>query len=240
MTRFIIIKGVVENIKIMKGYQDLVFIQSTRNISGAGAIAAALLSQSAASITLSNSSSGSEIDMEYFTCTVNGKILRGGFHKVNFKENELVEFVTKIDSEFFSVHAARSDSQRILWMLPYQSRGYKANKANDIKWTLILSFFSVFAVQLIVIMAVDEYMTMPIVYQILTLGMIFATVVAVNIFARSRFTDFAKEATDVFSALGFKNPSEVDLYKIHKEAEKKLRLETDSLPPLVATWSFRF
>lgn len=240
MSRFVIIKGLVENLRIMKGFEDFVFIQSTKNASGMGAVAAGLLGQSSASITLSSSSSGGEIDMEYFTCTVNEKILKGGFHKVNFKDGELVEFVARIDSEVFSVHAARSDSQRILWMLPYQGRGYKANRVSDIKWTLILSLFSVFAAQLIIIMAVDEYMTMPIFYQLLTLGMIFATVVAVNIFARSRFTDFAKEATDVFGALGFENPSEIDLYQIHKEAEKKLRQETNSLPPLVATLSFRF
>ncbi len=118
-------------------------------MAGVAAIGAAAAGQLFNSAMLANASMGAEIDMEFFTCTVNGLELAGRFHKVEFKEGETVEFVVDKKSVGAVVHAARSPNQKMLWMLPYQTRGYLAQKRSDIKWSLILSIttpflFSVF------------------------------------------------------------------------------------------------
>jgi hypothetical protein len=240
MTRLEIITGVVQNLKIAKGYEDLVFTQTDKSLAGAAAIGAAAIGQFFNSANLSSVSTGSEIDMEFFICVVNSTPLAGRFHKVEFKEGETVEFVVEHKAGGGIVHAARSPSQRMLWMLPYQTRGHIAQKISDIKWTLIISITAV-----ICIIFSEFYFFSVRAHRRDDGGMVFFLLmflgfVFVNFVVRRRFHGFSLQATEVLKALGYQNPAKVDLHSQHKQAQKKLHQETGKLPPLVQPWSYRY
>jgi hypothetical protein len=187
-----------------------------------------------------DASSEPETDMEFFTCKVDDTVLFGRFHKVQFANGETVDFVVEKISEGASVHAARGTTMRILWMLPYQTRGHIAQRRSDIQWSVILSLSAVVAV------AVSEYFfartnpNEPAIYALLFYLAVFALVLIVNLMIRRRFASFARHATDVFQQLGYANPAEVDLHVIHKHAQRKLHTESGCLPALMQPWSFRY
>jgi len=140
--------------------------------------------------------------MKYFTCTVSGKSISGSFHDFGFKEGELVEFVTAEQRGSISALAARSHSQRILWMPLYQTRGISAQKRSDLKWILILSIAAACTMQLVEMLFSDNFLDTPIFYQIMLIAGIFLIFAGVNVFARWPFLHYAKEATEILSALG--------------------------------------
>jgi hypothetical protein len=234
------LSGTVTQLRKAKGYADPVFTQADKSMAGAAAIGAVAMQQFFSSAMLANASMGAEIDVEYFTCVVNGLPLAGHFHKAGFTEGEDVEFVIEERNGGGIVHAARSPSQRILWMLPYQTRGHLAQKKSDWKWTWILSLLT----GLIATIAMRLYLPFtgnePAWILPTFFGLSFSMVGLVNFLVRRRFTHFAESATLVLQALGYTNPEHVDLYKQHSLAQKKLKQETQQLPPLVDTWSFRY
>lgn len=232
--------GIVKDLKVAKGYEDLVFTQNDKNLAGGGAIGAIAIGQLFNSLTLSSSSMGAEIDMEFFTCSVNDIPLAGRFHKVEFKEGEIVEFVLEGKAEAALVRAARSPGQRVIWMLPYQSRGHIAQKSNDIKWTLIISIITVFFI------ALSEFYFFPIRAHrrehggVIFFLIMFFAFIFINFMVRRRFYSFSIQCTEVLKTFGFINPSEVDLNSLHKQAQKKLYKGTGKLPSLMQPWSFRY
>jgi len=217
-----------------------VFTQADKSMAGAAAVGAVAMQQFFSSAMLANASMGAEIDVEYFTCVVNGLPLAGHFHKAGFTDGENVEFVIEEKSGGGIVHAARSPSQRMLWMVPYQTRGHVAQKKSDWKWTWILSLLT----GLIATIAMRLYLPFtgnePAWILPTFFGLSFSMVGLVNFLVRRRFTHFSESATVVLQALGYTNPEHVDLNKQHSLAQKKLKQETQQLPPLVDTWSFRY
>ena len=137
------ISGVVENLRIEKGYQDLVFKKTDSQVAGIAAIGAAAMGQAASATVLSNASAGAEVGMDFFACTVNGMSLRGAFHKVEFVNGDQIEFVIEPDGDFFAVHAARSPAGRMIWMSQHQIRGINAQKACDLRWCIMYPLLSI-------------------------------------------------------------------------------------------------
>jgi hypothetical protein len=220
MRRLETISGIVCNLRGTKGYEDLVLTASANGLAGAN--------------------TGAELDMEYFTCTVNEVNLSGRFHKVEFADGEHIEFVVERNPQGAAVHAARSAEQRILWTLPYQTRGHTAQRRSDLKWSLILSVSAGVAI------AISEHFISkpnpnePAIYEILFYVGMFSIVLIVNFMIRRRFSVFALNATSVFQQLGYEEPENVDLHMGHSRAQKKMRGETGAPPDLMQPWSFRY
>jgi hypothetical protein len=241
MAQLELISGVVQNLKSARGSQDLVFTQTDKDVAGAAATGAAVMGEAFSAANLASTSmGGAEIGMDFFTCTVNGILLEGGFYRLEFKEGESVDFVVERETGRNIVKAARSPEQRIIWMLPHQERGQIAQKRSNIKWMLILSALAA------AVLAVVEFYRFPKLIQgclhcyILSIFGAFLLVFVVMGYAFWRLYGFSKEATEVIEALGYQNPAEVDLHSQHKQAQKKLHQETGKLPPLVQPWSFRY
>ena len=131
------ISGVVESLRIEKGYQDVIFRKTDSHLAGVAAVGAAAMGQAASATVLGNASAGTEVSMDFFACTVNGMDLRGAFHKVEFVNGDQIEFVIEPAGDFFTVHAARSPAARMLWMQPHHIRGISAQQACDIRWSLM-------------------------------------------------------------------------------------------------------
>jgi hypothetical protein len=234
------ISGVVENLRIETGYQDLIFTKTDGQVAGIAAIGAAAMGRAASATVLSNASAGAEVSMDFFACTVNGMSLRGAFHKVEFVNGDQIEFVIETDGDFFAVHAARSPAARLLWMSQHQIRGINAQKACDIRWCIMYPLLSMpFSIVLLFFLAGDSEMLPLSALLGICAGMFLITFI-ITVWIRSRFRGFAYQATEVLRALGYEQPEDVDLNLVHKQAQKALAAATGTLPPLVSAWSFRY
>ena len=234
------ISGVVENLRIEKGYQDLIFTKNDGQLAGVAAVGAAAMGQVASATVLSNASGGAEIGMDFFACTVNGAALRGAFHKVEFGNGDLIEFVVEPEDDFFTVHAARSPAARLLWMKPHQVRGASAQNVCDIKWSLMFPSLAVLMMITMQFFGREDFGKRPLSDELMLYSMVFSVTFVITVWIRMRFRGFAREATEVLRAFGYENPEHVDLGRLHKQAEKAVAAATGGLPPLVEPWSFRY
>ena len=234
------ISGVVENLRIEKGYEDLIFKKTDTQVAGVAAIGAAAMGQAASATALNNASAGAEVSMDFFACTVNGMSLRGAFHKVEFVNGDHIEFVIEPAADFFTVHAARSPTARMLWMSQHQIRGINAQKACDLRWCIMYPLLSMPAsIVALYLLSGDSDMP-PIPVLLGSSAIVFLGTFLITVWIRWRFRGFAHQATEVLRALGYDRPEDVDLNVVHKQAQKALAAATGTLPPLVSAWSFRY
>lgn len=236
-----IISGIVENLHITKGYEDLAFTEKDKNIIGMAAIAAAATGNSTSSTILSSSSGGAEVDMEFFTCSVAGRLLKGRFHKVGFKSGETIDFVVSVKDGIGEVHGARDQTQRYIWTLPYRTRGHIAQKESDIRSSLAIS--SVVAGGGTIALFYDS--TLPLerlLVEILWLTLpVFTLTLFINFMVRRRFYRFSYEATKIFEIFGFRNPALMDLPKCHSKADKEYYQEIGKPRPWDdVPWRYRY
>jgi hypothetical protein len=234
------ISGVVENLRIEKGYQDLIFTKTDSRVAGIAAIGAAAMGQAASASVIGNASAGAEVSMDFFACTVDGMALRGAFHQVEFVNGDHIEFVIEPEGDFFTVHAARSPAARMLWMSQHQIRGINAQKACDLRWCIMYPLLSVLFVIAMEFFMTDQFGKFPLLAELTLYAMMFATTFVITVWIRSRFRGFAYQATEVLRALGYENPEDVDLNQVHKQAQKAMAAATGTLPPLVSAWSYRY
>jgi hypothetical protein len=240
MARLELLSGVVQNLKIANSYEDFVFTKTDKTVAGAAAIGAAAMGQLFSSANLASASGGAEISVQCFTCEVNGMLLAGRFFEVQFKDGDAIEFVVEKTEHGAVVSAARSPSKRMLWMLPHQMRGYLAQKKSDMKWSLILSILAVLVVGVCETLFFKNNGDEPFYYAIIFYISVFLIVWLINIWARSKFTVYAQQATEVIKALGYPNPEQVDLPALGKLAQKKLQAQLGKHPGFPKPWSFRY
>ena len=234
------ISGVVENLRIEKGYQDLIFNKTDSQVAGVAAVGAAALGQAASATVLGNASAGAEVSMDFFACTVNGMSLRGAFHKVEFVNGDQIEFVIEPEADFFIVHAARSPAARMIWMSQHQIRGINAQKACDIRWCIMYPLLSMPASIVVLFLLAGDSDMPPLSLQLANCAGMFLITFLITVWIRWRFRGFAYQSTEVLRALGYENPEDVDLNRVHKQAQKALAAATGKLPPLVSAWSYRY
>jgi hypothetical protein len=240
MARLELLGGVVQNLKIANSYEDFVFTKTDKTVAGAAAIGAAAMGQLFSSANLASASGGAEISVQCFTCEVNGMLLAGRFFEVQFKDGDAIEFVVEKTEHGAVVSAARSSSKRILWMLPHQMRGYLAQKKSDRRWSLILSFFAGVLPTGFAYWEFGNNASRSLLGFLPIFFMMFFITLLINIWARSKFTGHAQQATEVIKALGYPNPEQVDLPALGKLAQKKLQAQLGKHPGFPKPWSFRY
>ena len=240
MSNLIKISGVVQNLRVEKGYQDLIFSKTDKQTAGLAAVGAAALVQVASSTVLSNASMGAEIGMDYFSCTVDGAPLRGAFHQLEFQDGDYVEFVVASEGDASTVHAARNPATRMLWMLPHQVRGHVAQRWCDIRWGIQWPTLSVALVATGEYFRNKDFGTYGWWSDLGFYSLVFFTTLVITVWIRLRFKGYARQATEVFRAFGYDRPEMVDAWVEHKKAQKELAARTKTLPALVTSWSYRY
>lgn len=232
--------GVVQNLRVEKGYQDLIFSKTDGQVAGLAAVGAAAMGQVASSTVLGNASAGNEIGMDFFSCTLDGAELRGAFHKVEFHDGDYMEFVVEPEGGYSTVHAARNPGTRILWMQPHQVRGHGVQKLCDIRWSFLYPAFAVVLVAISEFFVDKDFGTHGFSAELFFYSLVFFVTLIITVMIRLRFKGFARQATEVIRAFGYENPEMVDLWQQHKKAQKALAASTNTLPPLVKPWSYRY
>jgi hypothetical protein len=240
MSSMQLICGTVKDLVVTKGYSDLVLTPVDKTYATGAAVAAAATGQFFNSAALASASQGAEIDVEYFTCCVNGVNLYGHFYRVEFSDGDDMEFVVSPAVSGAAVHGARSPSRRLVWMLPYQTRGITAQKRNHAKWRCIFSALSAMGALIIVLSTSTPGEKPPLWFIPLNLALAVLFSLGISFMVTRRFSEFSVRATAVLAAFGYQDAPSVDLPALSKLAEKKWCREQDEIPQMYQPWRFRY
>lgn len=237
---YVLIKGVVRSLKIRAGQEDLNIFPKVKDATAVAGIVEVMMENTSSATLLSGSRNDSTIQMEYFDCFVDEKGLTGKFYKVGFFDGDEIEFVAENIGDTYRIHAACSESKRLIWTLPYQTRGYVAQRNGDVFGSFICAIIAAISFFLIVCIALDRpgAATWKLTYGAFIIS--FTSVLIVNALVRWQFHKFSREATKIFRVLGFLNPEYLDLPKDHKSADIQYRHETSEKKISHPAWQFRF
>jgi hypothetical protein len=181
-----------------------------------------------------------DVTMEMFECKVDDVAVHGTFHKIGFQEGDFIDFVVSADENGRLVAAAaRNHQNRFLWVQPYKMRGNLAQLRHDILWGTFWSLAPplAFAVYMFNDFANGEGGTF-IVSTVFFCGLAIATLI--NFLVRRRFYSGSHDATRIFKAFGFPDPSNIDLPKGMAKAERQRARSGGDDPRLEVPWRYRY
>jgi hypothetical protein len=214
-----VISGVVTELVVRAGEEE--FIRSAgEQVVGVGAaagLAAAGLAGSAAGSSLAAASGGDSV--EFFSCNVNGRFVRGCFSKVTFRANEEITLVVSEKHQSL-VWAAQRTKDHTMWMAPHCSRGKRAHAL--FSWLLVVRLLLGLLIAGALFVVLMEYTTASSPFKFLwfDMSLVGATAVTVAPYFAARFyrrwLPIAGQAEHIFTALGYSDPSRVDLPRDHK------------------------
>lgn len=207
------LEGRVTNLKVERVAKDILKL-GLQNKAGVAAVGAAAVGALANAAVFTNLAGRLKDDVETFSCEVNGVQLSGCFGGVTFEEGDAIEFIVEYnpdDSSEAAVHAARDRKRKILSMLPYQDMGEKQYKKTAMRFDLGFSITASSLMILIVLIVawVNDFGETDISFLKMTIPVAIGGGVVVFILlytGRKKAFPFAKNATNVLAALGYKNP----------------------------------
>jgi len=213
-----IVKGRVRDLRISKGRQDLSPFAHAREMAATLGIISTVMEDPAGQAAQASSRNSTEVNMEFFTCYVGKDALAGQFLHVGFIEGEEMEFVVVEKNGIHQVSGACSISQRLIWTLPYRTRGDVAQKWHDLMQSILISVIFSLLFTAFVHYKFDPGATnwAQLVQQACVT---FVVAFALNILVRRSFYEFSFEATKIFDVFGFSDPENVNLPKRHKKAD---------------------
>lgn len=237
---FVTVSGIVRNLHITNGYEDLMIAKPNKDLVGLAAVYAASTGNNASASILSSSANGAKIEMEFFTCEVQEIQLKGKFYRVEFKEGESIDFVVTLKHGSREVQCARDVRQRLIWTLPYRNRGHIAQKRSDIIHNIAISSLSS-ALSTAVILHNN---TLPFDKKIIEIAWlsipVFLLSVFINYMTRKPFYKFSYDATEIFRTFKFNNPANVNLPKFNKKAQKEYAEEFGKNYLNEVPWKYRY
>ena len=219
-----IIKGTVSELSTYRGEEEFVRSQSERDAGGVLAVGLAAAGLAGPAVGTAMAASGAD-PVEFFTCKLGEQTIRGRFSKTTFKNGDEVEMAvyTKPDGSLVA-QAVRRPADRMLWMVPHCSRGNKANFIFAFRmfgWGVVatslllcgsFAIFELYNKNGDLGFALFGYSVMS------ANALIISAYFSIRIY--HRWKPFVRQAEKIFSALGYQEPSKVDLPKDHKLACK--------------------
>ena len=206
------ISGVIANLHVTQDEQNFVQTRADQAAGGAAAVGLAVggLAGAATGALLSSSDAADTVD--FFTCTVDGQPVWGRFGIVSFKDGDSVEVVGENTRQGFEAYAITRPSDRTIWMYPHCSRGTKAHVRFSVVGIFLISIFGALCMQLVYGLILDGpsegWGGLLVAFLTSAIG-----TALVASFVATRFVKFAHLSDDIFVALGFEKPAEVDLPK---------------------------
>lgn len=222
-----LIVGVVADLVIQRGEE--VFVQSSAERAASGGVAAVLASAGMAGAATGAllASTGAADSVEFFTCIVNGNRVAGRFSKATFKVGDAVEVVADAQSDgTYAAVAIRRPSDQTVWMFPHCSRGAKAHRAFAARmfcWiflglnVLFIAFFGTLEWRTNDATSLDFLLFCATIFAAISL---IASLYYSIGFTR-RWRPFVVKAEAIFTALGYTEPSRVDMEQQHKKYLKQ-------------------
>jgi hypothetical protein len=151
-----------------------------------------------------------------------------------------MEFVIERYLGRCSVQSARSPSHRLIWTLPYQTRGVTAQQRHYSKWRLIGSTGTSAAFTGLFVFSRPSDVDLPLWVYATIFALVTLNFLAVSFLVTRRFRKFSTNATKVFEAFGFEDALCIDLPALNKQAERKWSRENASSPQGYQPWRVRY
>lgn len=213
------VRGVVSNLRVRQSEED--FVSNTADKTAGAAVAVGLVAEGLAGAATSAAFSSADMAerVDFFACQVAEHVVRGRFGKVSFSDGDFIEVVCQPAAHALDAFAVRRPSDRTIWMHPHCGRGSTACRRFAIKSILLLSFgFPLILCGLLDLFVSDQPMGVAVWLAMSAVGAVL--VATVLLFVASRFLGFARLSNDIFAALDFDKPPEVDLPRHLSDASK--------------------
>jgi hypothetical protein len=233
-----LLSGEISNLIVVKGSIPLLS-PVEKNLAETGAATAAAIGESLSSTFLVGASTETEMGMEFFTCTVSGEELTGCFNKVEFKNDQYIDFVVAKD-RVNSVQAARDPYRHLIWTMPHRAKGHAAQKRSNIFGSVVISS----ATAMFIFMAgyFTEENSRPLrlesaVFQAL---ISFTLTLIICFFVCRRVYGDGNHATKIFMELGFSDPANVNLPQGDRKARRHRMAEVEDAEIMDVPWRFHY
>lgn len=243
-SRFDVLRGSISDLIVSSGEEE--FVQTTSDkIVGTGLGATLAMSGLAGAATGAMLAvSGSADSVQFFTCTVGDRRVAGRFSNVWFENGDAVEVVGESQRDgSFAAFAIRRKKDQTLWMFPHCSRGGSAHWAYAAKTVPLVTAVVMICIGLLFVLAdavSEERSTEKFLWFMFWL--VAANSVVVGLYfplkIGRKWRPFVTIAERVFAALGYENPSRVDMEKQNSLYWKKHAKPGEERP--VAPWVFRY
>lgn len=236
--RLDLIRGVVSELQVRQAEEDFVFSNADK---AAGGLAAAALSIDglAGAATGALLSSGDTAEKVYkFACKVGDQIVVGRFGEVTFIDGDEVEVAGERRGNYINALAITRPLSRTIWMHPHCGRGRRAYMIHSIRWITIVSYGAPFLLALI-----DYFISEPskgLIFLFLMPLFVGLFVAIVFSFVAAKFKKFSILSSEIFTAIRFDNPDEVDLPKRQKTTLRNATNEERLAHHPHARWVYKY
>lgn len=208
-----LVSGIVSQLRIHNGTADLAFPIGP----GPSAETAARLESQSESASSSEGRFHITLDTEvatrFFVCRVGADEISGSFHEVEFRDGDKIDFAVKNEEGKLVAMAARDPVKQLIWVQLYMTRGHLAQRRHYLRWGALLSI-----VLPMMIAAFETYSAIRSQGYFDWLGVftgigLIIMLGSINFLVCRRFYSASYEATEVFKALGYADPANVNLPK---------------------------
>lgn len=239
MTLFYLASGQVSELKISRNYESILSPAGQSNSLEIGGVVSAALGEVPGSTVFSNPTAGAELEMDFFSCSVDGEIISGRFYKVEFKDGQHIDFAVKVESGQRDVQAARDPLRRLVWTLPYRTKGHLAQRESNFVGSFATSICSAVVLPIAIIFADHEPGHLPSEMAGYGAFLGFFSTLIVSYRVCRRVFRTSSQATEAFKVLGFADPANLNLPRGHRKAERRYAAETGESEAEDRPWCFR-
>jgi hypothetical protein len=176
--------------------------------------------------------------MQFFTCLISTQALAGKFYNVSFRDGEEMEFVVRNVDDIYEVHGACNVSKKIIYTLPYQTRGHEAQKRSDLISNINCAV--AFAVFFSIIWNYKATFISMFRWEVWEFLLSFMMAFILGVVVRRKFYDLSYEATKIFEVFGFDSPENVDLPKTSRKIRRQLANRVNNVSLYLPPWQFRY
>lgn len=240
---FEVVRGVVSELQVWRSDEDFVFSDVEKKAGGAGALALAADGMAGAATGSLLSSSDTAEKVFLFVCKVGDQIVKGRFGEVTFANGNEVEVAGERRGNHMNAVAMLRPADRTIWMHPHCGRGATAYWRFVKRMTAIASMGAATAFTLTAFLLAgdgDGRTSFPLWFWPVNWAGLAFILAMVALFVARKFASFANLSSTIFSALGFKDPANVDLPKNQKLALKAATNEVLLTYHPHARWVYKY
>jgi len=210
--------GVVENLRIVRIKQNILYGPQMEKAAGVSAVVFALAGMAGAAVQTSMNSDGGADDVDMYSFEIAETRYAGCTRGLSLKNGDEVEVAYEVRSQGNEALAVRRPATRSIWLYPYMSRGSRAATVSGLvlwgKASLGMGLLMTLIANAANFVIGKSWITME---ELLTIfvSMFFLLAIGTS-WMLPRLFRFSRAADEVFAAFGFDNPKWVDLQKTTK------------------------
>jgi hypothetical protein len=219
----LMVSGVIKNYECTRAEASFVLTRNDQRVMEMSAVANALAGMGGIATSQMANASHIEEAADYLSFDIDGRRYQGWVWRSPFDEGDAVSVVYREKGDANELVAIARTSDRMIALYPHCSRGVSAH------WKTVFKAWFIWVVCLITVMVftglgITRGFTLDIFLNIDNYIFLACFIIIFSAFAINmglKLLPFSRVAESVFSALGWKNPSRIDLKKSAKEKRKK-------------------